>query len=50
MFKVLKPFNTRNRRIAAGDTVAETDDLAPHSIETLAAGKFIETPKPEKRK
>lgn len=50
MFKVLKPFNTRNRRISEGDTVTETDDLAPHSIESLAAGKFIEAPKTEKRK
>ncbi|AMS41159.1 hypothetical protein [Aminobacter aminovorans] len=50
MFKVLKSFNTRNRRISEGETVSETDDLAPHTIEGLAAGKFIEAPKSEKRK
>jgi hypothetical protein len=42
--EVLKPFNTRIRRIAAGETITEADDLSPHSIDSLVAGKFIGAP------
>ncbi|MGB3898351.1 MAG: hypothetical protein WA973_07325 [Mesorhizobium sp.] len=42
--EVLKPFNTRTRRIAAGETITEADDLSPHTIDSLVAGKFIGAP------
>lgn len=41
---VLKPFTTRTRRISAGETITEADDLLPHTIESLVTGKFIEAP------
>jgi hypothetical protein len=50
MIKVLKPFTTRTRRIAADDTIAATDDLFPHTIETLLERKFIEAPKAETKR
>ena len=40
--KVLKPFTTRVRRIAVGDPITETDDLIPHTVESLVAGEFVE--------
>lgn len=47
MPKVMKPFTTATRRFAAGDTVTEADDLAPHSIPSLTRGGFVEGPEPE---
>jgi hypothetical protein len=38
---VAKQFNTRLRRLRAGDPVSQTDDLSPHTFADLKAGKFI---------
>ncbi|WP_027578479.1 hypothetical protein [Bradyrhizobium sp. Ai1a-2] len=51
-YDVLKPFNTVNRRFkpaadadaasaAGGNIVLDTDDLTPHTIETLEKRGFI---------
>ncbi|WP_183097244.1 hypothetical protein [Mesorhizobium sp. YM1C-6-2] len=51
MLKVLKPFNTRIQRFSAGDDVPDGADVGPHTIENLAAGKFIAEPdKPSGKK
>lgn len=44
-YAVLKPFNTVNRRfnpeVEQGNTVTATDDVTPHTIESLENGDFI---------
>jgi hypothetical protein len=45
-YEVLKPFKSVNRRFAPGagpgGSVSDTDDVAPHSIESLCTKNFIE--------
>lgn len=45
-YEVVKPFKSTNRRFTPSDgpggVVKKTDDIAPHTIETLTARKFIE--------
>nr|WP_156941950.1 hypothetical protein [Mesorhizobium sp. LNHC220B00] len=51
MIKVLKPFNTRVQRFAAGSEVADDADLSPHTVEGLTGQNFLEKPaKPAKSK
>ncbi|MER8540246.1 hypothetical protein NKH17_12405 [Mesorhizobium sp. M1334] len=53
MIRVLKSFKTRLQRFAAGDHVAETADLSPHTVEGLMEGGFLNSPaaaKPAKSK
>lgn len=42
MTKVLKPFNTRLQRFAAGDDVPDDADLSPHTVVTLTDLGFLE--------
>jgi hypothetical protein len=42
MAKVLKAFNTVNRRIAAGTDVSAEDDFTPHRFSDLVDFGFIE--------
>lgn len=50
MIKVLKAFNTRLRRYAAGDEILAGADLSPHTLESLAAGQFISAPPKSSKK
>ncbi len=51
MTKVLKPFNTRVQRFAAGADVPTDADLSPHTLEGLTSQGFLEAPpKPAKSK
>jgi hypothetical protein len=45
--KVLKAFNTVNRRLKVGDPVSEGDDLSPHSFDDLKSRGFIGSSEPE---
>ncbi len=38
---VIVPFRTRLRRVAEGTKLQPGEDLSPHTIESLEAGKFI---------
>ncbi|MBR1070016.1 hypothetical protein [Bradyrhizobium liaoningense] len=44
-YDVLKPFNSTNRRfkpdVEGANTVEDTDDVSPHTIETLERREFI---------
>jgi hypothetical protein len=46
--KVLKAFNTVNRRLKIGDPVNEGDDLSPHSFDELKLRGFIGSDEPER--
>jgi hypothetical protein len=53
MTKVLKAFNTRVQRFAAGSEVPDDADLAPHTLAGLTERGFLEGPpqaKPSKSK
>lgn len=41
---VKKPFNSHRRRYRVGDPVQSSDDLAPHSFNSLLSSEFIELP------
>jgi hypothetical protein len=45
--KVLKAFNTVNRRLKIDDPVCEGDDLSPHSFEDMKSRGFIGSGEPE---
>jgi hypothetical protein len=45
--KVLKAFNTVNRRLKVNDPVDASDDLSPHSFEDLKSRGFIGSSEPE---
>jgi hypothetical protein len=40
--KVLKPFKTRLSKFAEGSTIAADQDFAPHTLDGLIKGKFVE--------
>jgi hypothetical protein len=40
--KVLKPFKTRLSKFAEGATIAADQDFAPHTLDGLIKGKFVE--------
>jgi hypothetical protein len=42
MAAVLKPFQTAMRRFSADDRVSPTDDLTPHTFDSLAKAGYIE--------
>lgn len=42
MATVLKPFHTSVRRFAVDDRVSPTDNLTPHTFESLAKAGYIE--------
>jgi hypothetical protein len=42
MTKVLKPFNTRVQRFAAGADVPDDADLSPHTVAGLTERGFLE--------
>ena len=46
MLKVLKAFNTRVQRFAAGDEVPDNTDLSPHTVDGLTTQGFLQAPQP----
>lgn len=44
MTKVLKPFNTRVQRFAAGSEVPDDAELSPHTVEGLTGQGFLQAP------
>lgn len=39
--RVLKPFNSVNRRFKAGDELADNEDLSPHTLEGAKAAGLV---------
>jgi hypothetical protein len=48
-YKVLSPFNTATQRFRVGAAVSASDDLHPHTIDSLLAAKLIGKDEPVRK-